>query len=63
MPKLAVRPSTTGFFPSGSVVSGWTKNTKNPIFFEKREKSSETQKLKKILEMPKLAQRPLTRGL
>ena len=27
---------------------GWTKNTKKPKFFEKRKKSSKTQKLKNI---------------
>ena len=27
---------------------GWTKNTQKPNFFEKRKKSSKTQKLKKV---------------
>ena len=27
---------------------GWTKNTQKPIFFEKRKKSSKTQKLKNV---------------
>ena len=27
---------------------GWTKNTRKLIFFEKRKKSSKTQKLKKV---------------
>ena len=27
---------------------GWTKNTQKPNFFEKREKSSKTQKLKNV---------------
>ena len=42
---------------------GWTKNTQNPNFFEKRKKSSKTQKLKKSRNMPKFAIRPSTRGL
>ena len=39
MPKLAVSN------PSGSVLSGWTKNTQKPNFFEKRKKSSKTEKI------------------
>ena len=27
---------------------GWTKNSRKPKFFEKRKKSSQTQKLKKV---------------
>ena len=46
--------------PSGSVVSGCTKNTQKPKLFEKRKKSSKTQKLKTSRNMPKLAIRPLT---
>ena len=34
--------------PSGSVVSGWTKNTQKPDFFEERKISSKTQKLKNV---------------
>ena len=34
--------------PSGSVVSGWTKNTPKPKLFEKWKKSSKTQKLKNV---------------
>ena len=41
---------------------GGQRIPKNP-FFEKRIKSSKTQKLKKSENMPKLAIRPLTRGL
>ena len=37
---------------------GWTKNTQKPNFFEKRTKKSKTS-----WNMPKLAIRPLTRGL
>ena len=34
--------------PSGSVVSGGTKNTQKAIFLKKRKKSSKTQKLKNV---------------
>ena len=33
---------------STDAIGGWTKNTQNPIFFEKRKKSSKTQKLKNV---------------
>jgi hypothetical protein len=48
MPKLAIplRPEVSN--PSGSVVSGWTKNTQKPDFFEKRKKSFKKQKLKNV---------------
>ena len=48
---------------STDAIGGWTKNTPKPDFFEKRKKSSKTQKLKKSRNMPKLAIRPSTRGL
>ena len=33
---------------STDTIEGWTKNTPKPDFFEKREKSSKTQKLKNV---------------
>ena len=33
---------------STDAIEGWTKNTQKPDFFEKRKKSSKTQKLKNI---------------
>ena len=33
---------------STNTTVGWTKNIQKPIFFEKRKKSSKTQKLKKV---------------
>ena len=33
---------------STNTTVGWTKNTKKTIFFEKRKKSSKTQKLKNV---------------
>ena len=44
--------------PSGSVVSGWTKNTQTPDFFEKRKKSSKTQKLKNVYRYVKISDTP-----
>ena len=46
-----------------NTIVGWTKNTPKNDFFERREKSSKTQKLKTSRNMPKLAIHPLTRGL
>ena len=34
MPKLAIHPSARGLYPSGSMVSRWTKNTLKPESFE-----------------------------
>ena len=59
--RYALRPEVSN--PSGSVVSGWTKNTQKPDFFETQKKASKTQKSKTSRDMPKLAIRPLTRGL
>ena len=58
MPKLAIRPSPEVSNSSGSVVSGWTKNTKKPNFFEKRKKSSKTQKLKNVQRYAKISDTP-----
>ena len=33
---------------STDAIGGWTKNTPKPNFFEKRKKSSKTQKLKNV---------------
>ena len=33
---------------STDITVGWTKNTQKPDFFEKRKKSSKTQKLKNV---------------
>ena len=33
---------------STDAIGGWTKNTPKPDFFEKRKKSSKTQKLKNV---------------
>ena len=44
--------------PSGSVVSGWTKNTQKPIFFGKRKKSSKTQKLINVQRYAKSTNTP-----
>ena len=48
---------------STNTTVGWTKNTQEPNLFEKQKKSSKTQQIKKSRNMPKLAIRPLTRGL
>ena len=42
----------------GSVVSGWTKNTPKPELFEKRNKSSQTQKLKNLQKYAKINDTP-----
>ena len=39
--------STDADSSTGTTV-GWTKNTQKPNFFEKRKKSSKTQKLKNV---------------
>ena len=54
--RYALRPEVSN--PSGSVVSGWTKNTKKPDFFEKRKKSSKTQKLKIVQRYAKISDMP-----
>ena len=41
--RYALRPEVSN--PSGSVASGWTKNTQKADFFEKRKKSSKTEKI------------------
>ena len=37
---------------------GWTKNTQKPKFFEKRKKSSKTQKLKNVWRYAKISNKP-----
>ena len=37
----------------------WTKNTQKPDFFEKRKKSSKTQKLKNVQKIAKISDMPL----
>ena len=54
--RYALRPEVSN--PSGSVVSGWTKNTPKPDFFEKRKKSSKTQKLKNVQRYAKISGMP-----
>ena len=44
--------------PSGSVVSGWTKNTQKPELFEKQKKLSKTQKLKNVSKYAKISDTP-----
>ena len=39
---------STDAVSSTDAIGGWTKNTPKPNFFEKREKSSKTQKLKNV---------------
>ena len=63
MPKLAIRPLTRGSNPSGSVFSGWTKNTQKPDFFEKGKNHPKRKNSKTSRDMPKLAIRPSTRCL
>ena len=64
MPKLAIRPRPEVSNQSGSVVSGWTKNTQKLKLFEKRKKTQIKRKnLKTSRYMPKFAMRPSTRGL
>ena len=46
--RYALRPEVSN--PLGSVVSGWTKNTQKPDFFEKRKKSFKTQKRLEICQ-------------
>ena len=58
----ALRPEVSN--PSGSVVSGWTKNTQKPDFFflnGKNHPKCENSKMSR--DMLKLAIRPSTRGL
>ena len=59
--RYALRPEVSN--PSGSVVSGWTKNSPKSDFFEKRKKFIQNAKTKTFRDMPKLAIRPSTRGL
>ena len=54
--RYALRPEVSN--PLGSVVSGWTKNTQKPDFFEKRKKSSKTQKLKNVQRYAKISDTP-----
>ena len=54
--RYTLRPEVS--IPSGSVVSGWTKNTQKPEFFENRKKSSKTQKLKNIQRYAKISDTP-----
>ena len=54
--RYALRPEVSN--PSGSVVSGWTKNTQKQNFFEQRKKSSKTQKLKNVQRYAKISNTP-----
>ena len=54
--RYALRPEVSN--QSGSVVSGWTKNIQKPDFFEKRKKSSKTQKLKNVQRYSKISDTP-----
>ena len=54
--RYALRPEVSN--PSGSVVSGQTKNTPKRDFFEKRKKSSKTQKLKNVQRYAKISDTP-----
>ena len=54
--QYAFRPEVSN--PSGSVVSGWTKNTQKPKNFEKRKKSFKTQKLKNVQRYAKISDTP-----
>ena len=51
--RYALRPEVS--IPSASVVFGWTKNTQKPNLFEKRKKSSKTQKLKNVQRYAKIS--------
>ena len=51
--RYALQPGVSN--PSGSGVSGWTKNTQKPDFFGKRKKSSKTQKLKIVQRYAKVS--------
>ena len=54
--RYALQPEVSN--PSGSMVSGWTKNIQKPDFFEKRKKSSKTQKLKNVQRYAKIRDLP-----
>ena len=54
--RYGLRPEVSNL--SGSVVSGWTKNTQKPNFFEKRKKSSKRQKLKNVQRYAKISDTP-----
>ena len=54
--RYALRPEVSN--PSGSVVSGWTKNTQKRNFFEQWKKSSKTQKLKNVQRYAKISDTP-----
>ena len=47
--RYALRPEVSN--PSGSGVSGWTKNTQKPDFFEKTENIIQNAKTQKRLEI------------
>ena len=47
--RYALRPEVSNL--SGSVVSGWTKNTQKPNFFKKRKKIIQNAKIQKYLEI------------
>ena len=56
--RYALRPEVSN--PSGSMVSGWTKNTPNPIFFENGNffKNAKTQKRLEICQNQRYSLRP-----
>ena len=43
---------------STDAIGGWTKNTPKPDFFEKRKKSSKTQKLTNVYKYAKISDTP-----
>ena len=61
MTKLAhaLQPEVSN--PSGSVVSGWTKNTQKPDFLKKGKNHPKRKNSKTSRDMPILAIRPLTK--
>ena len=54
--RYTLRPEVSN--PSGSVISGGTKNTQKTNFFEKQKKSSKPQKLKNIKKYAKICDTP-----
>ena len=60
MPKISDTPFDQVSNPSGSVVSGWTKNTQKPDLKNKNKKHPNRKNSKTSRDMPKLANlRPL----
>ena len=48
IPHTETKHLSTDADSSTNTTVGWTKNTQKPDFFEKRKKSSKTQKLKNV---------------